>query len=136
MSDPITAAGGAANAVVPKAQPQSVPPGIKAPKGDPGGTVPGLDPGAVRQDTAPAAGRKTALVPESAMTQVREFLKTLPPEIHFSEDRASGHVVFKVINPVTHEVIRQFPPEEILTLARRLKSLQEGKAGVLVDEQL
>lgn len=72
---------------------------------------------------------------EVATTQIREFLKDLPPEIQFTEDKASGHVVFKVINPVTHEVIRQFPPEEILTMARRLKALQEGGTGLLIDQQ-
>lgn len=136
MSDPILPTGVVASGFVPQAAPlPSGFPGAKPAPGDPGGV-------ALSSQAAPApavnplvAAHTSRQVVEAAITQIREYLKNLPPEIQFSEDRSSGHIVFKVVNPVTHEVIRQYPPEEILTMARRLKSLQEGKSGVLVDEQ-
>ncbi len=135
MPDPITAASSAPSGIpLPAPQLSLGGQGQKAAPAEPGGI-------AVPTPTQPAtqAGASTSPPPaaalETAITQVREFVKNLPPEIQFSEDRTSGHVVFKVVNPVTHEVVRQFPPEEILSMARRLKALEKGSAGLLIDQQ-
>jgi flagellar protein FlaG len=142
MSDPIVSAGGATGGVIlPALQLSPGAPGQKVAKGDPGGiaiSTPTASPqAAVSQGGQPSASHpvSAAAAVDTAITQIREFLKNLPPEIQFSEDKSSGHVVFKVVNPVTHEVVRQFPPEEILAMARRLKALQDGGTGLLIDQE-
>lgn len=75
---------------------------------------------------------------EEAAKAFREFLKGLPADLSYSMDEETGTVVFKVVNPVTKEVIRQYPPEELLEVARRLARLAKGeeKSGILLDQHL
>lgn len=75
---------------------------------------------------------------EEAAKAFREFLKGLPADLQYSMDDETGTVVFKVVNPVTKEVIRQYPPEELLEVARRLARLAKGdeKSGILLDRHL
>lgn len=75
---------------------------------------------------------------EDATKTLRAFLKTLPSDLQFREDYDSGKVFFKVVNPVTREVIRQIPSEEILAMARKLKELDPNGAkgpGLLLDQK-
>ncbi len=74
---------------------------------------------------------------EEAAKTFREYLKNLPSDLAFSKDEASGYVVFKLVNPVTKEVIRQYPPDEVLELARRLRQLSQKKdqPGILLDQK-
>lgn len=53
-------------------------------------------------------------------------------QLSFSIDKDSKELVVKVINPVTNEVIRQIPPQELLNLAA---SLQQT-AGILINKQV
>ena len=75
---------------------------------------------------------------EEAAKAFREYLKGLPADLQYSMDEETGTVVFKVVNPLTKEVIRQYPPEELLEVARRLSRLAKGekKSGILLDRQL
>lgn len=75
---------------------------------------------------------------EEAAKAFREFLKSLPADLHYSVDEETGTVVFKVVNPLTKEVLRQYPPEELLEVARRLSQLAKGdrKTGILLDQSL
>lgn len=75
---------------------------------------------------------------EEAAKAFREFLKGLPADLQYSMDQETGTVVFKVVNPVTKEVIRQYPPEELLEVARRLERLAKGEknSGILLDRSL
>ncbi len=52
-------------------------------------------------------------------------------------DNSTGQYYFKIIDSVTHEIIRQVPSEEVLTMARRLQELTDSKGarGVLVDAE-
>ncbi len=45
--------------------------------------------------------------------------------LNFSVDEESGKPVVKVIDFETKEVIRQIPSEEVLTMAKAIKRLQE-----------
>ena len=83
--------------------------------------------------------RAQSAVPlEEASKTFREFLKGLPADLQYSLDDETGTVVFKVVNPVTKEVIRQYPPEELLEVARRLTRLAKGekRSGILLDRSL
>ena len=89
------------------------------------------------QAKAAATSRTPRQVPlEEAAKAFREFLKALPADLQYSMDDETGTVVFKVVNPLTKEVIRQYPPEELLEVARRLARLAKGeeKSGILLDQ--
>jgi flagellar protein FlaG len=84
------------------------------------------------------SARTAAPTLDEAAKTLRQFLKDLPSDLQFKEDQDTGHLYFKVVNPVTQEVIRQVPSEEILAMARKLKELADaGKKapGVLLDQQ-
>ncbi len=89
---------------------------------------------------APAAEEKPPRTPtlDEATKTLRQFLNDLPSNLQFRQDQDTGHLYFKVVNPVTQEVIRQVPSEEVLAMARKLKELSDaGKKapGVLLDQQ-
>jgi flagellar protein FlaG len=99
------------------------------------------DPDQVTLSTAakPAEGKgpHTPTLDEATKT-LRQFLNDLPSNLQFKQDQDTGHLYFKVVNPVTQEVIRQVPSEEVLAMARKLKELSDaGKKapGVLLDQQ-
>lgn len=84
-------------------------------------------------------GREEERMPslEEAAKTLKEYLKNLPSDLQFRKDEDTGTVVFKVVNPVTKEVIREFPPKEIVEMSRRLRKLSEQaeKSGILLDTQ-
>ncbi len=79
---------------------------------------------------------------KSQMEQINEFLSSIDMSAQFSIHEGSGRVFFRLVQDQTGEVIRQFPPDELLELAARLKDMadsllyQEDKIlGVLVDHK-
>jgi len=74
---------------------------------------------------------------DEAAKAFREFLKNLPSDLQFQKDEETGYVVFKVVNPVTKEVIRQYPPDEVLAIARHLRQFEQRKnqSGILLDQK-
>jgi flagellar protein FlaG len=79
----------------------------------------------------------TAKTSEAAMEQVNGHLQETGSELKFQVDQGTGRTIFKVVNPSSGEVILQVPSEEMLALARNLRSLekQAGASGVLVDKE-
>jgi flagellar protein FlaG len=74
---------------------------------------------------------------DEAAKTIRNYLKNLPSDLQFQKDEQTGIVVFKVINPVTKEVIRQYPPDEVLAIARQIRKFAERKEqpGILLDQK-
>jgi len=74
---------------------------------------------------------------DQAAESFRAYLKNLPSDLQFQKDEQTGYVVFKVVNPVTKEVIRQYPPEEVLAIARHLRQFAQRKdqPGILLDQK-
>lgn len=75
---------------------------------------------------------------EEATRTLQDYLEDLPSDLQFKEDRVTGQLYFKVVNPATQEVIRQVPSEEILAMARKLRALEAGgknAPGVLLDQR-
>ncbi len=68
---------------------------------------------------------------ERAVSRVNDYVQNVQRDLRFNVDRESGKIIIKVIDSVTHEVIRQIPSEEVVALARRLRSLQ----GLILREQ-
>jgi len=71
-----------------------------------------------------------------AAKALETHLKQLSTDLQFRVDAETGITTFKVINPVTKEVIREYPPKEVLEMAKHIKELtQSKKTGLLVDEK-
>jgi flagellar protein FlaG len=68
---------------------------------------------------------------EEAVGTANRFMQALSQNLQFSVDKESGKTVIKVVDSVTKEVVRQYPPEEMLEIARALGKLQ----GLLLREQ-
>ena len=103
----------------------------------------GPDPTTPRPVT-PAPGQGVPTAPPSspaalqgAAQDVQKYLPKASSELQFDVDKSTGRFLFKVINPVTKEVIYQVPSEEVLAMARKLRELDQpkGAAGVLVDKE-
>ncbi|MEW6353153.1 MAG: flagellar protein FlaG [Pseudomonadota bacterium] len=64
-----------------------------------------------------------------AVSAINDYVQNLRRDLHFTIDADTEEcTVIKVIDSETQEVIRQIPPEEVLTLARSLEKAQ----GVIV----
>lgn len=68
---------------------------------------------------------------EAATKRLQSFVSGVRDDIQFSMDQDSGRTVVKVIDSNTKEVIRQFPSEEAIELAKALDRFQ----GLLVKQQ-
>jgi flagellar protein FlaG len=68
--------------------------------------------------------------PGASGASITSLLKQDGVMISFNLDK-DNKFVFKLINPLTNEVIRQIPPEEFASLT---SSIQQT-AGILVDKQ-
>lgn len=74
---------------------------------------------------------------DAAVQRVADFIQQAPSDLKFMVDQETGQYFFKILDPVTHETIRQVPSEEVLAMARRLHQLgdSKGATGVLVDAE-
>ena len=71
----------------------------------------------------PPEAEKAAAKPSevaNAVKQLNEYVQSVQRDVNFSIDKESGLTVVKVLDSKTHEVIRQFPAEEVLAVARNL----------------
>lgn len=68
---------------------------------------------------------------QDAVESGNNFLKTVTNAIEFSIDKESGDTVVKVVDTATKEVVRQFPSEEMLAIAKALDKIQ----GLLIKQQ-
>lgn len=68
---------------------------------------------------------------KKAVDDVQKFVSTKNQDILFSIDEDLGKTVVKVVDRGTKELIRQFPSEEMLQIAKALDKIQ----GLLVKQQ-
>ena len=68
---------------------------------------------------------------QQGLALLQQRAQTAAPNLQFSIDRDANRVVIKVTDSSTQEVIRQFPPEEILHLDKELTRLQ----GLIFNKQ-
>ncbi|WJW74583.1 flagellar protein FlaG [Thiohalobacter sp. IOR34] len=66
-----------------------------------------------------------------AVRRLNDYAQQMNRELRFSIDEDSGRTVIRVIDPDSEEVIRQIPPEEILSLARYMLTEGEGPGRLL-----
>ena len=81
------------------------------------------------QPASPNPARQEKAMPSAEMDQVKASLDSLSRSsgLQFSVDDELGRVIVKVLDPETREVLKQFPSEEAVALARSL----HGGNGVL-----
>lgn len=77
---------------------------------------------------AGAAGDISSVVKELNM-MVRQFAAT---KVSFDVDEATGRSVVRVVNKETGEVVRQLPPEVLLTLVARMEQL----SGLIFNQEV
>ncbi|MFZ2973783.1 MAG: flagellar protein FlaG [Ferribacterium limneticum] len=68
---------------------------------------------------------------EDAVKQVNDFLKPINNSIQFNLDDDTGKTIVKVIDLATKDVIRQFPSEEMLGIAKAIDKMK----GLLVQQK-
>jgi len=68
---------------------------------------------------------------QEAVKAGNDFLKTVTNAVEFSLDKDSGETVVKVVDTSTKEVLRQFPSEEMLAIAKALDKIQ----GLLIKQK-
>jgi flagellar protein FlaG len=85
----------------------------------------------------PAAG--TAQSAESqaanlkqAIDAINRFLQPVSGDIEFSVDEDSGRTLVKIVDTKTNTVLRQYPSEQVLAIAKELDKLQ----GLLVKDKV
>ncbi|CAK0775833.1 flagellar protein FlaG [Gammaproteobacteria bacterium] len=57
---------------------------------------------------------------KKAVRSLNDYVQTVQRNLEFTIDKDTGQRVIKVVDTSSKEVIRQIPPEEVLTLAKRL----------------
>ena len=60
---------------------------------------------------------------ETAMKDIQHFISSQASSVRIAKDETSGHMVVKLVDPNTGEVIRTLPSEELLRLARSFEML-------------
>jgi flagellar protein FlaG len=64
-----------------------------------------------------------------AMKRMKDFIQTVDRDLLFEIDKESGRTIITVIDAKTDEIVRQIPPEEVLSVMRALehgRGLLEG----------
>ena len=60
---------------------------------------------------------------ETAMKDIQHFISSQERSVRITKDETSGHMVVKLVDPNTGEIIRTLPSEELLRLARSFEML-------------
>lgn len=74
---------------------------------------------------------------ETAMEQLNSHLQQTNSQLQFQLDKETGRTIYKIVSPSNGQVLLQVPSEEVLALARNLRTMekQKGASGVLVDKE-
>ena len=60
---------------------------------------------------------------ETAMKDIQHFISSQERSVRITRDETSGHMIVKLVDPSSGEVIRTLPSEELLRLARTFEML-------------
>lgn len=86
------------------------------------------------QQTQKTEEQAAAPLPSTSHLQesITKFLKSQQSILSFEVDQGTKQVVVRVLDPETREVLKQYPPEEILKMAQALDRI----TGNLIDERI
>lgn len=108
-----------------------------APTQQSGSILPVRGPGVSENTTANHQPQQKDL--ERLTEQLNKFVQARDNKLQFSLDDGTGRTVIKVVNRETDEIIRQFPPEEILSLSKMLhesiENMAESASGILFETE-
>lgn len=60
---------------------------------------------------------------DAAMRDIQHFITSQERSVRINKDETTGHMIIKLVDPNTGEVIRTLPSEELLRLARSFEIL-------------
>lgn len=60
----------------------------------------------------------------AAVQQINDFVQVIKRNLQFSVDDSSGRIIITVTDSETDEVIREIPPEDLLSVARNLEEVK------------
>jgi flagellar protein FlaG len=69
---------------------------------------------------------------EETVSQLNDIVQTIERDLKFSVDETSGETIITVLDTNSQEVIRQIPPEYVLTVRENLESLK----GILFSAKI
>ena len=67
---------------------------------------------------------------EAVVEQLNRMMQRMNNSLQFEVDRSTGKTVVRVLDSNTKEILRQFPSEEVLAIARAI----EGAKGTLLSD--
>lgn len=76
---------------------------------------------------------------DEAISVVSSFINQPPRNVNFIKDDASGKTVIKVFDIESKELIKQFPSEELISIAKKIQELHQEvgeKAGIFIDRKI
>lgn len=76
---------------------------------------------------------------ENAIEVVSDFMKLYNRNVNFSLDEGSDKTIIKVFDSDSKELIKQFPSEDLLELARKIYDVRQDidlKSGIFLDEKV
>jgi len=76
---------------------------------------------------------------KDAMAIISEFLNIPIRSVNFAEHDGTDKTVIKIFDSENQELIKQFPSDEILSIAQRIAELQQdvgARTGILLDESI
>jgi uncharacterized FlaG/YvyC family protein len=92
--------------------------------------VPHASPAVADPATNLAQDQRTPKVQEALEKLMRQGLPS-NTKLEIEKDKKTGTFIYRSVDPETGEVVRQWPPEEILKLRAALRDME----GLLVDEK-
>jgi flagellar protein FlaG len=102
-------------------------------RGASAGTAESVVSGAASQD---AAGSEPALATpkmgDDDVGRLNSLIQQIRRELRFSVDESTGRTIIRVINTQTNEIVRQIPPEEVVSLMQHLRA--EGRSLMMEVE--
>lgn len=76
---------------------------------------------------------------KNQIEELQQFNQSIDRSLQFKVDDELGVTIVRVVDKETNELIRQFPPEELINISRRLKELNEqglSNQGVFLQESV
>jgi flagellar protein FlaG len=96
----------------------------------------GVQPSEVNTQTAPSESvqpsqKMDAEEVQAMLDKMNEFMHNGQRNLNFSIDKDTDDMIVKVMDTQTQEVIRQFPSEETIKLAKHI----EGMMGLILNDR-
>lgn len=76
---------------------------------------------------------------DKALVEVSEFMSMYNRNVNFSMDEKSEKTIIKVFDSDSRELIKQFPSEDLVKLAQKIRELKQDvdlKSGIFLDEKV